>query len=127
MRKQAATLLLVLALPACAFGTRTPQELRAAGASHEEVFPMAYQKLAYCLEDHGKPIVIDMQRSSVASVYGDLGVVEINTGYSLFELRRLDDNRTLARSFDGTVHSEAHKAWFGVLKSCATGKFPAAS
>lgn len=62
-----------------------------------------------------------MQRCSMASVYGGLDVVEINTGYSLFELRRLDQNRTLARSFDGSVHHSAHQEWFKVLKSCASG------
>lgn len=118
--------LLALGLSACAFGARTPQELRAEGPSREEVFPMGYQALSLCLEDNGRPILIDMLRSSVASVYSDLGLIEINTGYSLLELRRLDDKRTLVRSYDGGIHSEPHKEWFGVLRSCASGKLSAA-
>lgn len=122
MRKVIVAVAASAALSGCMYHVKSVEELRKAGPSTQQVFAMDYQKLAYCVDSYGPPIIMDMQRSSSTTIYDRLRVAEIVTGYSLLELKGLDDGRTLARSYDGEVHRDTHRDWFKVMAACAKGE-----
>lgn len=122
MRKVIFAVVASAALSGCMYHVKSVGELRNSGPSNQQIFSMDYQKLAYCVDVYGTPIIMDMQRSSSTTIYDRLRVAEIVTGYSLLELKGLDDGRTLARSYDGEVHRDTHRDWFKVMAACAKGE-----
>lgn len=112
---------LAIGLSGCMYAPKTKNDLRERGIDRQEDYPGNYQSLAACWESHAEPALIDFKKASAVTVFSDLGVAEVNTGFSLFEFRQKAESTTTVTSYDGGIHKRHHTDWFKVVAACSSG------
>ena len=112
---------LAIGLSGCMYAPKTKNDLRERGIDRQEDYPGNYQSLAACWESHAEPTLIGAKKTSILTVFNDLNVAEVTTGFSLFEFRQRDENTTTVTSYDGEAHRGYHADWFKVVAACSSG------
>ena len=111
--------LVLFLMAGCLYTPKTLSDLRSKKPDTVKVYDLNYQTLAECWQNNAKPTYLDWKRSSFLNIYNEKSYAVITTGFSLMEIKSLNESRSEVISYHGGIHKNNHEDWFKVFDACA--------